>query len=95
VSVARGVRVTVSADIHFRQFDDEGILLDLANGEYYSLNAVATRMWNALAEGKSPEEVARDLAPDYAIDSEVLVQDCIDLVAALVARRFVRPRTAT
>ncbi len=89
MSLERTVRVIASADIHFRQFDDEGILLDLAKGEYYSLNAVGTRMWKALVAGRSPDEIGSELAPDYSVDSETLVRDCIDLVTELVARRFV------
>jgi hypothetical protein len=87
------VRVTVSADIHFRQFDDEGILLDLAKGEYYALNAVGTRMWRALAGGSSPEEIAHALAADYAVEFDVLLEDCVKLVSELVARGFVRLAT--
>ena len=43
-------------------------------------------MWHALAEGKSPAEVAAVLAGEYDAAQSVLLHDCVTLVDELVAR---------
>jgi hypothetical protein len=90
--VRRESRLTAVAEVHFRQFDDEGIVLDLANGEYYALNAVGTHVWQGLAAGKSLEEIAVAIAPTYLVDEEVLLRDCVTLAQELVERGFMQLR---
>jgi hypothetical protein len=92
MKLERQTRLTMSAEVHFRQFDDEAILLDLASGEYYALNAVGSRMWLALASGRSPEEIASELGPDYSVDAEIIVRDCIELATDLLAKGFAQIR---
>jgi hypothetical protein len=80
------LRIEVPEQVHYRQFDDEMLLLDLNRGEYYALNVVGARMWGALAEGKTPDEIATALAGDYDVEPAVLLQDCLSLVDDLVSR---------
>ena len=86
------VRVVVPEQVHFRRFDDEVLVLDLNRGEYYALNAVGSRMWQALAEGRSPAEIAAALAPEYEVDAAVLLRDCVSLVDELCTRGLLRRR---
>jgi hypothetical protein len=83
-------RAAKAADVHYRQFDDELLLLDLAAGHYFALNAVGARMWHALVAGKSPEQVATELAGDYGVDLDVLTRDCVTLADDLLARGLLR-----
>jgi hypothetical protein len=86
-------RVTVADGVHCRTFNDELMLLDLESGQYFSLNAVGTRMWSGLVEGRSPSEIAAALAGDYAVDSQVLLRDCISLADDLLERKLLRLKT--
>jgi hypothetical protein len=92
MTVGRESRLIAVAEVHFRQFDDEGIVLDLAKGEYYALNAVGARVWQGLASGRSLEEIAVAIAPDYLVDERVLLADCVTLATELVERGFMRVR---
>jgi hypothetical protein len=90
MSIGRSGRVVPSATLHHRQFDDEILLLDLGAGFYYSLNAVGARMYQELISGKSPSEIAASLAPDYGLDAESLVTDCVALADDLLRHRLVK-----
>ena len=83
-------RFTATENVHFVQFDEEMILLDLAQGEYFSLNDVGSRMWTALVAGRAPEEIARALTSDYDAEPDVLLRDCLAIAAELVRRGLLR-----
>jgi hypothetical protein len=94
MTLADDVRVTAAAHVRYRQFDDELIVLDLGGGEYFALNATGARMWHALIAGKSPAEVAVDLAGAYDIDPSVLLGDCLSLADDLLGRGLLERRPA-
>jgi|HubBroStandDraft_6_1064221.scaffolds.fasta_scaffold1398183_2 Coenzyme PQQ synthesis protein D (PqqD) len=87
---APGDRVTVPEHVRSRQFDDEIVILDLAEGEYFALNGVGARMWQALAAGSTPDQVAEALISQYEVQREALVADCLRLVDELVERGLIR-----
>jgi hypothetical protein len=90
MSIGRSGHVLRSDTVHSRQFDDETLLLDLGGGSYYSLNAVGTRMYGELVSGKTPTEIAASLAPDYGLDPEPLVTDCVALADDLLRHGLVK-----
>ena len=47
-----------AADLSWRRVDDEIVILDLRTRAYYSLNEVGARIWELLADGRSPESAA-------------------------------------
>jgi hypothetical protein len=83
-------RTVPGEHVHFRKFDDELLLLDLEGGHYFALNAVGARMWLSFAAGKSPAEVVGELAPDYDVDPDILLRDCVRLADDLVERGLLR-----
>ena len=78
-------RASLPRHVHARQFDDELLLLDLERGQYFALNVVGTRIWQALVAGSTPAEVAALLAVDYDAAQDTLLCDCIALADELVA----------
>ncbi|HEY8088317.1 MAG TPA: PqqD family protein [Polyangiaceae bacterium] len=81
-----------SAQVHGRRFDDEVVILDLAGGEYYALNAVGARIWEKLVGGSTPAEVARLLEAEFEVDYPRAVSDCLALADELVTRGILRRR---
>jgi len=58
--------MVISPEVVFTVLDDgEAVLLNLTNKRYYSLNPTGTRIWQLLAEGCSPEEIATRLCEEY------------------------------
>jgi hypothetical protein len=82
-------RVRVGNDVHVREFDGELVILDLAKGDYFGINAVGAKVWERLKAAKSPREIAAELAPLYDVEEARLVEDFIALTDELVARGIV------
>lgn len=53
------------------EFDNhEGVLIDLAEKQYYQLNETALLIWRGLSAGQSPNEIIRELTSRYEISKE-------------------------
>jgi hypothetical protein len=76
-------RYRPGSDVLFQELDGEAVLLHLASGVYYSLDAVGTRIWNLAAAGNSPEAVAAQLLREYEVTAEQASQDVAALLAEL------------
>jgi hypothetical protein len=77
-------RVVVRPHVHCRSFEGEMVVLDLEGGDYFALNEVGTAMWEALASGQCPAEIASALAPRYSVGEDTVVTDCIALIEELL-----------
>lgn len=85
-------RVRSSKNVFAREFDGELVLLDLARGDYYGLDAVGARLWQSLMEGASVDETAATLAQDYDVDPSVLRADLMALLSELADKGLVELR---
>ncbi len=70
-------------DVLVRELDGEAVLLDLATGQYFGLNATGVRIWTLLAEGCDLAAIRERLAAEYAGPAEAIAGDLVELVAAL------------
>ena len=66
--------------IHTRAFDGELVILDLAGGEYLSLDAIGSRLWRGLEAGRTVDDVARDVVSEYDVSLEQATRDLEALV---------------
>ncbi len=72
--------------VHTRTFDGELVILDLAHGEYFALDPVGSRLWVALEQGKSIEQVAAEIVQEYDTSLETATADLRALLDDLVQR---------
>ena len=86
--------VTIPDHVHVRAFDGEVVILDLSTGDYFGLDEVGAAFWTALSEGKTPAEVASELASVYAVPAERLLNDILKLVAEFELLGLVVKRNA-
>ncbi len=56
---------TISGRLH-----DELVMMDLGQGKYFSLNPVATRIWDLLEHPADPDELCQVLTGEYEVDYE-------------------------
>jgi len=56
---------TISGRLH-----DELVMMDLDQGKYFSLNPVATRIWDLLAKPLTTEELCLILIDEYDVEPE-------------------------
>jgi Coenzyme PQQ synthesis protein D (PqqD) len=57
--------VITNPQVIHETIDGETIVIDLASGTYYSLQGAGPVIWNAIAAGESPDQVADRLAVAY------------------------------
>jgi hypothetical protein len=67
-------------------------LLDEDSGEYFTLNPTATLVLKTLLGGGSPEQAARAVAEQYAVDPQTAGRDVADLIGDLRSARLVADR---
>jgi hypothetical protein len=70
--------------------DDEAIILDLDAGEYYGLNAVATRVWQLLGRGDSMDSLLKILLEEFDVQEGQLSADLEALTSEMVAVGLLR-----
>lgn len=94
VELRQESRLEVAADVFAREFDGELVVLDLVRGDYFGLDEVGSRMWTALAEGRSVDEVARAIHAEYDASPEVARADVLAFAKDLVDRGLLKVRAA-
>jgi hypothetical protein len=82
----------VSSAVLSEVFADEAVVLDLASGTYYALNASGTFIWNLLERGCSEPEVREALAARYPDKRHELEADLAFFLDRLADKRLVRCR---
>lgn len=76
-------KIDISGDVVAREVGDETMLLNLASGTYFGLDAVGGRFWQLLEEGKSPLAARDALLAEYEVAAEVLERDLESLLDEL------------
>jgi hypothetical protein len=77
--------VSVPDDVLMRELDGESVILDLASENYYGLDDIGTRMWQALSSSDTIQEACDALLLEYDVEPHRLQQDMQELVTQLVA----------
>jgi len=83
------MKVTIPHDIVSRDLAGEAVILNLANGTYFGLNEVGTRIWNLLAKHGSIEQVLPPLLVEYEVEEAELHQDLEALLQILAEKGLV------
>ncbi|HTR64561.1 MAG TPA: PqqD family protein [Terriglobales bacterium] len=64
-----------SSNLIWRIVDDEALILDLSTGVYFSLNPVATEVWQGLQAGHSITQITADVATTYGVAEDTVCKD--------------------
>ncbi|MGE0442485.1 MAG: PqqD family protein [Gemmatimonadales bacterium] len=81
-----------AATVRAVQQGDRTVLMDLGGEQFYSLDAVAGRTWELLAEPRSVAALAEVLAGEYDAPVETIRSDLDELLAGLRRDGLVRTR---
>jgi len=71
------------SNLVWRIVDDEALILDLSSGVYFSLNPVATEIWQGLQAGYTLSQIAAEIAHTYGVADETARQDVEQFVEDL------------
>jgi hypothetical protein len=66
---------TISGRLH-----DELVMMDLEQGKYFSLNPVATRVWEMLEQPMEAAEICSFLTDEYDVSSEQCIVEVEELL---------------
>lgn len=72
-----------SAQAAASRVGDETVLLHLVSGTYFGLDAVGTRIWQALGAGQLPADAAADIAKDFDQPLVRVEEDALAFLADL------------
>lgn len=86
-------RVIANDNVLFHQFDNEAVILNLADETYYRLDPVALDMWVALTTQPSVDDAVQQIVAAYDTTDEVVIQDIQEFIARLVMLKLVRVET--
>lgn len=76
-------------DVLARELEGEAVLLDLASGRYFGLNATGVRIWALLAEGGDLTAIRDRLAAEYALAPAAIEADLLELCGELESEGLV------
>jgi hypothetical protein len=78
----------VADEVVFREVDGEAVILNLASGIYFGLDAVGTRMWQLIDEYGQLEAALVRLRAEYDAPPQTLEHDLVQLASELVEKRL-------
>ena len=81
-SIPLSSRVVRSETIDFAEIDDTVVMMDVDEGRYYELDAVAARVWALIEPAPRVAEMCEALAAEYEVASEA----CRDEVGAFLEK---------
>lgn len=87
--------LVVSPHVRTKVLGDDTVLLDLLNGEYYTLNATGGLIWERLQQGLQMDAIVAELNAEYGATAKTVEQDVADVVEQLVKRQLLMPTSAT
>jgi coenzyme PQQ synthesis protein D (PqqD) len=69
--------------------DDGVIVLSMDSGMYYSLDAVASRIWELLQTPCSPRQITDTITREFEVDEATATQDVLGFLTELHEQGFV------
>jgi hypothetical protein len=78
--------IVPSEDAVFRELDGQSVLLNLATGIYFGLDAVGTHVWRLAAENGSLRWISERLGAEYEASADTIERDLLTLAEALVGK---------
>ena len=82
------------SDIVSEEIDGEVIIVNLRNGNYYSLSQSATVIWAGIQERATLERLQHHLRARYSGETGSMGRDLAELIQALEAEQLITLRTA-
>lgn len=76
-------KLAPSPDVMESVVGDETIILHLANGVYYGLNGLGTRIWSSIQQGLSTPDICRQLAKEFDVELAIIENDARSFLAEL------------
>lgn len=66
------------------RLQDDLVMMDIDKGKYFSLNPVATRIWDLIEKPLSLDELCKLLMEEYEVEAEQCRTDVDEVLAEMV-----------
>ncbi|WP_441004068.1 PqqD family protein [Pseudocolwellia agarivorans] len=76
------------SNVLFQKVDDETVILEPENGNYFTLDPVGTFMIENLQEGKSVEQVIELMNTKYEVSTEQVTADLTELLTNMLSQNL-------
>jgi hypothetical protein len=80
----------ISETVRTAANQDGAVLMDIDQGQMYSINPGGARILQQLNDGRSPEEIAETFVTDFGISREQALKDVNEFVHQLEAQQLIR-----
>jgi predicted transcriptional regulator len=87
-------RVEPGDDVIYQALQDETVLLNMKDQQYFGLDDVGSHMWKLLIEHGDVETVADRLAEEYDVDRATVREDLSVLLGKLLAAGLLKAADA-
>ena len=79
-------QLEIPSQVMAREVGDELVILDLASGSYYGLDAIGARVWQLISEGKNLAQTIEVMLTEYEVERSQLESDLLALAERLTAQ---------
>jgi hypothetical protein len=69
--------------------EGEAVIINLGNGMYYTMDKVGAEVWQLIERGRTPGEIADDIALRYDVDRSLVLGHLEPLIGELLAEELV------
>ncbi len=87
--VTKQATVRIADDVISRILEGEAVILGLATGTYFGLDAVGTRIWQLIEERGRVTEIMTGLVEEYEVEPEQCERDVLRLLGELKDRGLI------
>ncbi len=84
-------RFTINKNVIFRKVGNEGIILHLLDGIYYSLSETSLPAWESISNGYSLQTAVDQITSEYDVDVETVVQELENLIEDFLKYNLISP----
>ena len=77
------------AEVTSKVMDGEAIMINLANGMYYSLDKVGGKIWEYIEEEQNLEEIVHAILTEYDVSEEQVTKDVQCLAGQLLEEKLI------
>ncbi|HLO76071.1 MAG TPA: PqqD family peptide modification chaperone [Magnetospirillum sp.] len=83
-------RIVINQDLLSTELDGETVMMDVESGQYYTLNAVGSRIWQELAAPTSVDVLCIRLEEEYDATPDVLREGVLRFLNQMLEKRLIR-----
>src|SRR6266436_3596639 len=83
--------IRISEDVRTTITQDGAVLMNIKGGHMITLNLTGSMIWQQLADGRSPEQIADTLSPQFGIPREQALADVNEFLEQLETQQLIGP----